>query len=487
MFKRPRVLKIAVPAAAIVAVWLIFRLIGYLGSLHSFRLVAHYSAKDTPTIPPHESLKSMPEYQQYLTEGRPAVFTASGLFLYEKGGAPFHCLEEEAVIAKRDWAGRRLWAVTLPEGSWRGFIASPDGRYLATTVSRSATTLIEVWQDGTLAWDWPGAPFSARGGMMTNDGRLLLWDGDVLSIVEEGEVIATNEHLPLSVWSPSLRAEYRVSPDGSALAGVLQPRRLVPGESYFRDTGPPRFEYLALTIRNRKVVPVRKFTIPNFGGGWQFLADGSVLLGDGTVYTPDGGKGGEAGWRTLRIQEHDILLILAPYLDSLYAMMNLDLWRGDAAVQVKNAQPAPRCRIYLPQSKRTVPLDAGTIFRNTGEIQLPLLSEDGRYLLTVRPTADFPPTAVGAMARFLGKKGILPDALERKMMESIRFELFEASGKLRAVLSGRFTPDGTPYIAAARHRYIPLNAALSPAGRHLVILGQRVGSQHREYLHFAWR
>jgi len=487
MLKRIHWARWALLVGALLALWLIFRLIGQFAGIHPYHLVARYPTGDTPTIPPSEAMKRTPEYQKYLDEGRPAVFTASGLYLYEKGGDPFHCSEEEAVIAKHDWTGRRLWAVTLPEGDWRGFTTSPDGEYLATTVFGRGSTLIEVWRDGKLAWDWPDAPFGRGEGYLTDDGRMLLWDDDKLYVAEDGEVIATNEHLPREVWSPNLLAEYRVSPDGSALAGVLQPRRLDPGESYYRDTAPPSFEYQALTIHKRKVILQRKFKIPSTGEAWRFLTDGSVLFDNGMRYAPDGKKSGGTGWQTLNSSSVLDYSMSGPHgsmPDALYIQaLDFGLWQGDAMLQYQGT-PAEHCRIYLPQSGRAVPVAAGIV---TDERTVALQpSEDGRYLLAANLIYDYPTSASGAVARFLGEKGLLPAAAKRGVMESLRFELYDPSGRPRAVLHGRFTPEGKIYIAAARHRYTPLKFTLSPDGRHLVILGQRVDNNKRDYLHFAW-
>jgi|GEM_PF-2157189 len=197
--RRIRWYKIALIAGSLLALWLAFWSIGHFTDPHRYRLVARYAARDAPTVPPEEYLKDDPGYQRYITEGRPAVFTESGQFLYEKGGDPYHTEQEEAVIAKRDWSGRRLWSVTLPECDWRSFSASPKGEYLATVSAGGGSTLIEIWQDGKLTWDWPASHFNWNGAVLiNNDCRVLFWNEDQVTVVEDGEMIATGE-LPLNI------------------------------------------------------------------------------------------------------------------------------------------------------------------------------------------------------------------------------------------------------------------------------------------------
>jgi len=249
----------------------------------------------------------------------------------------------------------------------------------------------------------------------------------------------------------------------------------------YHPTAPPSQEYLALAIRNRKVVPVRKFTVPNAGENWQFLSDGSVLFADGALYSPDGKKGGAPGWQTYLAINSLIQSSIGAGRNQAFGSI---LWNGDVRIQYKGTPPAGRCRIFLPHSGRSIPIAADIV--KIDKIMALLPSEDGSYLLSVNLDYDFSSTAVGTLARRLNEKVILPDALKYKAMEGIRFELYEPAGKKRAVLSGRFIAEGIPYIAAARHRYLPINAAISPDGRSLVILAQRIDSNIREYLHFAW-
>lgn len=489
MFKRFGVKNLAwvgIPLVLLL-IWFIFWLIGRIAGPHVFHLVAHYSAKDTPTTPvPQNEIMSEPvrqQYEQYLAEGRPAVFTESGLFLYEKGGDLLHTEQEEAVIALHDWAGRRLWAVTLPACTWRQFSASPDGKYLVTSTYGRGSELIEVWQDGKLAWDFTPTQISGLGStQINNDGRLFIWSGDKVLVVEEGEVIASNDHLPLEVWTPTMLAKYRVCQDGSAMAGVLHPRALTPGDNYFHDTAKPRLEYLALTIRNRKVVPVRKFTIPNVTADWQLLSDGSVLFADGTRYAPDGKKDGGQGWET---SPNDISFMLHLNFSNNSAFESThDLWPGTVVLQRQSNAQGNNYRIYLPHSGQSVPI-ATKLVQGA-----PLLgtqpSDDGRHLLRIIDVNDYAASPVGKIGRVLGNKHMLSAAQKRKLKESIRFELYDPSGKLQASLSGRLSEKNTPCIAAAGHLYIPMNATISPDGRYLVVLGQNVYGNERDYLHFAW-
>lgn len=161
--------------AVISIVWLIDR----VSTTDPLRLVAHYPAGEPPVVEPqgtrivdYEARKAS---ERYLREGTTMVFTESGLYHFEKGGNLLHPERGEAVIAKRDWMGKRLWAVTLPASEWRGLAASPDGQYLVTAAYRRGSAQVALWQDGQRAWAWT-TDSQPRGGIyVNNDGRVLIW------------------------------------------------------------------------------------------------------------------------------------------------------------------------------------------------------------------------------------------------------------------------------------------------------------------------
>jgi len=460
----------------LLSVWLI----GRVSNTNTLRLTAHYLAGEPPIPEPRgtsiSDYNTRKAYERYLNEGTRAVFTETGLYLFEKGGSPVRPERGEAVIAKRDWAGRRQWAVTLPASDWRDIAASPDGQCLATVIFARGSTQVALWRDGkrAWAWAWTGDSPRPRGGFyVTNTGRVLIWFDPQLFVLEGGKIIASNPHLPLVDMTPSLLTRSTLVPDGSAMVSILHPRQ--PGDDefvmYYWDKLP--LEYRALVIRNHKIVPVRKFTVPNINEkNWQILAGGGIMLLDGTVYAPDGSRSNdEEPWY--------IHVINGTKED------NLSLWHGDAVVVQRRTPRGPAFRVYLPKTARTARLPVKLApGKQLGDIRT---SGDGDYVLTVTSSDEFPSTPAGRLVRWLAEKKLAPESFCRRFLESNRIELSDKSGKLCASLSGRYSPQGAACLTAAHHRYLPLRYALSPDGRRLVILAYRLDNKRNEYLHYTWK
>jgi len=459
MFKRIRLksmLWIAVPLVVLVIAWLV---ISALDRPHVFRLVAHYSAGEMPPAnAPRLHGSATSEYRKYLDEGPPATFSETGLFVYETGGDPVHCDQEDAIVAKRDWQGRRQWAVTLPKSAVHRFAVSPDGHYL---VAIHTGAPVEMWKDGKSRWKWQPPGLAAKDQFrVTNDGRLFAWTNGRLSIVQDGQLLASHPHLPLEDMRYESLTQLQLTPDGSALVGLIHPRS--PGDDdfayYFGET--PTLIYQALTIKGRKIVPVTKYRTPfpyRYDVLWFLLADGSVLTERGTMYLPDGSTSDTGGWGVVRPG----------------GKKSAVLWRGNWEILSRRTPRGPRFRLLdtrtLRSKKFTLTFDQQRPF---GDI---VPSSDGRYVLTYGPASTFPPTIGGKLARALAAKQILTGPLTQWFTRDIRFDLCDLDGQVLTSVNA--------FTTAGGRRYGALKYTLSPDARHLVELSMRDDGM-REYLHF---
>ncbi|MHB0935038.1 MAG: hypothetical protein ACYDCO_04740 [Armatimonadota bacterium] len=466
MFKQMRLKKLlwfAVPVLAVLIAWWV---IDWLDRADEFRLIAHYSAGEMPPAnAPRLHGDAYSDYRKYLDEGPLATFTETGLFLYETGGDPVHCDREDAVVAKRDWQGRRLWAVTLPKSAVRRFVVSPDGHYLAAVHTGAP---VEVLKDGKSVWKWQPAALAFDDEFrLTDDGRLFAWTGGRLSIVQDGKVIATHPHLPLQEMRPDALTKLQFVPDGSALVGLIHPRS--PGSDdiafYFGET--PTLVYLALTVKGGKVVPVSKYRIPFRSKEWYLLSDGSVLTERGAIYLPDGSVSEGQGW----------------YVQRFGGKNSTVLWRGDEEILSRRTPRGPRFRLLNTRTGRGKRLDLQVDPNRPPLLILP--SSDGRHVLTYGSVNTFPPTVSGRLAQWLAARKILTDVLTQRFTRNMRFDLCDPEGQTQASLSVTVPRQGSPYVTAGGRRYLPVKYALSPDARHLVLLGVRVDNNQREYLHFA--
>lgn len=426
-------------------------LIGRLNNPDTMHLVAHYSAGETPKELPGsmatgEDDRTRRVLRQYRDDGiRLADFTESGLYLFEKGGDPLHCNTGPAVVTRRDWAGHRISTITLPAAEWRDINPSPDGQYLATVIYNGGSVHVDVWHDGQRAWTWTGNGSCPKGSFfINNNGRLFVWLGTKLYVVEKGQVIASNPHLPIFEMTPQMLNRSKMTPDGSALARSLHPRTSGLDDTPFYNWGNLPLDYLALTIQHHTVVPVRKFQISYMTeSDWQILSDGSVMTTDCAVYAPDGTKGGDEGWFLYKRKG---------------SKEDTSLWYGDTVLMHRRTPRGQRYRVYNPQAGHGA--------------QQQLEVAPGNQILDLQPSGN--------------GKYLLAVTANYSDPERMRFAIIDRSGKLQAKLSCRATPAGSARLAVGFQQYYPAKYAISPDGHSLVILGQRIGGTEREYLHYQW-
>ena len=463
----------------IAAVVLLFKIIDWFASPHTFRLVAHYSAKATlvESVDPKQVDSS---YRTFLEEGEPAVFTEAGLFLFEQGSKAYQADQQEAVIAFRDWRGRRQWAVTLPECEFRNIFASPDGRYLASFCA-TGVGLYTVWHDGKPVYTWESEDYYGPPDcLIDNAGRLFLWQDDCLTVVKDGKVIATNFHLPHSVQTITTAVDYRLAPDGTAMAGMVCSTDF-PIDIYERagSTPPaiprPRLDYINLTIRGNKVAAAHRVleNVPG-DGNWWFLSGGDIQFSDGTIYTSTGQQRKGNGWEPINLQV---------YGDSL------QLWHGEAALQVNHSAGVIRYRVHHPGNGRTWPLPKGTVDTEGNTTRDIAVSGDGRHALELKMDQNYPPTTAGRVARALSGNATLRKLFSRVPKEYAQFKLYDQASILKAqticpVTDTEYAP--TPVFKIGKRKYAMVSYALSQDGKHLVVLAKSLTGHDREYLHFAW-
>ncbi|MHB0936492.1 MAG: hypothetical protein ACYC6A_08895 [Armatimonadota bacterium] len=472
----------------IVAVALLFKVIDWFASPHTFRLAVHYSAK-AKLAGPIDTRQLYPEDLKRLEEGDPAVFTEAGLFLYEQGSSFYQADEQEAVIAFRDWRGRRRWSVTVPQGTFRGCYASPNGRYLATFCYGRGSSILEVWRDGKSVYDWiPETSGSGQGVRIDNDGQLFVWYDGKLSVIQDGEVIASNPNLQPSVWTGKTRVEYHLAPDGTAMAGLVY-TICRPDDDYSRPHPGPYLDYVPLTIRGNKVVAThRLYKNITSEGSWSFLPGGDLLFTDGTLYARNGQqRSNGAGWiPTMRFAGEG----------------SGHLWHGEALIEVQLPSPVtmnagaplpsftPRFRVNLPRAGRTWQLPQ-EVLSNSGSSDRFAVSAsgDGRYALAVTYHNQYPPTMTSRLARACSGNATLRTLFGRVPKNYAQFKLYDQSGKQKAQMLCPVTDfeyDAAPVIKVGKRKYAMLNHALSQDGSHLVVLAQSLTGHDREYLHFAW-
>jgi len=477
----------------VLAVALLFKIIDWYASPHTFRLVAHYSAK-AKLARPIDTRQLYPEDLKRLEEGDPAVFTEAGLFLYEQGSGFYQADEQEAVIAFRDWRGRRRWAVTLPASSFRGFFASPNGRYLATYCGGRGSSLFEVWRDGKSVYEWmPDESGSDQVVRIDNDGQLSVWYDGKLSVIQDGEVIASNLNLPTGVYTEKSNTDYRVAPDGTAMAGLVHTIRRSDAD-YSRPDPGPSLDYIALDIKGNKIVATHQLFKKVPDEGWRFLPGGDLEFADGTLYTRNGQRRSSNGW--------------VPF-DSFIGAGTSDLWHGDAIIQGQATQvfmtspqvqaptPTPLLRVYNPRTGLTwqLPNIMSANDSVSSDFYKVYASGNGRYALVIIHNNDYPPTMAGRLARTFKGSASMRKLFHRIPATYTHFKLYDQFGKLKAQMICPVTDTGygmddfiltTPVFKVGKRQYAMVSYALSQDGKNLVVLAQSLTGHDRLYLHFAW-
>lgn len=478
----------------IIAVSLLFKVIDWYASPHTFRLVAHYSAKGT-LAEPVDPKQVDSAYREFLEEGEPAVFTEAGLFLFEQGSKVYQADQQQAVVAFRDWRGRRRWAVTLPKCASRDIFASPDGRYLAAVCTDGAG-LYQVWHDGKSLYicepdGYDGSPSY----LIDNRGRFFIWQDDSLTVVDDGKVIASNPKLPRTVQTKTTCVNYQLAPDGTTMAGMVYSLDF-PVDIYERaGSSPPAIpkpslDYVSLTIRGSKVVAThRLYKNITIEGNWSFLLGGDLLCTDGTILTRNGQQRSHgAGWIPL---------------EPLIGDGSVHLWHGEAMTEVRLPSPVtigsgaplpsftPHFRVILPRTGHSWLLPQQVLVTvNSSSDRFDIsASGDGRYALAVTYHDQYPPTMTGRLARACNGIKALRKLFTRVPKDYAQFMLFDQAGKQRAQMICPVTDaayDTVPVLKVEKQKYAMVSCALSQDGKNLVVLAQSVTGHDREYLHFAW-